>query len=706
MAVGASLSGGSDQLRYYFSTDFNRDEGPVSYNWQNKYSGRANVTYSTPDNKFKVDFSLGAVRAKTRGASAEQPITTSILWACNFPGCEPDPSDPENTGWNDAGHGYQFYRPEDYTTVEGFDNVDRTTFSVQLSHRPLSWLRHRLTIGPDFLNNKSSVLVPREATSRRPFFTDSDGLRAARQNRDTYLTIDYGASADATLFGGNLVATTSAGAQYYYKQFEYVSGQGTTFAIPGPGDISSGSTIVAEESFLENKNFGVYGQEQLAWKNRFFLTAALRGDDNSAFGANFNAVYYPKVSLSWVASDEPFLAGSKFLSQLKFRGAWGRAGLQPDVFFAIQTYQPKIGTGGQGGVTPQNLGNPDLKPEVGEELEAGFDAGLFGGKAGLEFTFYNKDTKDAILSLPLKPSRGFPGNQFVNIGKVRNRGIEIAVDGSPVNKRSWGLDLRATYATNDVTILDMGGTPPAFIGGSFIQQFNVEGFAPGSFFYKKVVSSTVQPVNLGVNVPIGFDPMCEGGTDLGYGDGSVVPCAGAPRLFSGRPTPKWNGSFSATLRLGQRFRLLGLVDYVGGHTVDVGDVAAIHAFFLNSKQVLEGSDDVLSGYIGLELLYGDPNAIGALGLFKAGFAKLRTVSATYDFPDKIARWVGAGRGSVTLSAENFLTLWREQKLSYGVEWIDPEIAPNYQSNAQGLDGYIQESWPQLARIRTTIRFTF
>ncbi len=705
VTVGASLSGGSDQLRYYFSTDFNRDEGPVTYNWQDKFSGRANVTYSTPDSKFKVDLSMGAVRSKTQ-ASGYQPITTSILWACNFPGCEPSASDPTHTGYNDAGHGYQFYRPEDYAEAAAFDNVDRTTFSLQFSHRPFNWLRQRLTIGPDFVNNKSTHLVDRHADARRPFFTASNGLREAMQNRSTFVTVDYGASADATLVGGKLVATTSAGAQYYYKQFDTVYGSGSNFAIPGPADISGGSTITAQETFLENKNFGVYGQEQLAWKNRVFLTGALRADDNSAFGANFNAVYYPKVSFSWVASDEPFLAGSKFLSQLKFRGAWGRAGLQPDVFFAIQTYAPKIGTGGQGGVTPQNLGNPDLKPEVGEEVEVGFDAGFFNGRAGIEFTFYNKDTKDAILSLPLKPSRGFPGSQFVNIGKVRNKGIEIALDGTPVNKRSWGLDLRGTFATNDVTILDMGGTPPAFVGGSFIQQFNVQGFAPASFFYKTVVSSTVQPIDIGVPLPVGFDPMCEGGTDLGAGDGSVVPCADAPRIYRGRPTPKWNGSFSAQLRIGQRLRLLGLVDYVGGHTVDVGDVGAIHAFFLSSKQVLEGKDQVLAGYMGLQFLYGDANPPGSLGLFNAGFAKLRTVSATYDVPDGIAHWLGATRGSITLAAENMVTLWRAQKTSYGVEWIDAEIAPNYSTNAQGLDGYIQESWPQLARIRTTIRFTF
>ncbi|MGE0554747.1 MAG: SusC/RagA family TonB-linked outer membrane protein [Gemmatimonadales bacterium] len=704
LAVGVGLSGGSEQLRYYVSADANRDEGPVEYNWQNKFNGRANVTYSTSDDKFKVDVSLGATRSKLSSASSFQPITTSILWACNFPGCEPDPSDPDNTGWNDEGHGYQFYRPEDYSESEGLDFIDRTTFSVQVNHRPFNWLRHRLTIGPDFVNNKSSNLTWRHATARRPFFDQSEGARFAQQQRSTFITVDYGASADFTV--GNLVSTTSVGAQYYSKEFDVVNGSGQFFAIPGPGNINSGSTILAGEQYLQNKTFGVYAQEQVAFKNRFFLTGAVRADGNSAFGANFDAVYYPKVSFSWVLSDEPFMANSSFFSQFKLRGAWGRAGLQPDVFFAIQTYQPVIGNGGQGGVTPQNLGNIDLKPEVGEEIETGFDAGFFDNRIGLEFTYYNKKTKDAILSLPIKPSRGFPGNQFVNIGETQNKGIEIALDGSPFNKRNFGLDLRATLATNDSKITDMGGTPSAFVGSSFIQQFNVEGFAPNSFFFKKVVSSDVQTFNFGIPLPVGTNVMCEGGTDLGEGDGTVVPCSSAPRLFAGRPTPSWNGSFSATFRIGQNLRILGLVDYLGGSNILVGDVAAIHAFFLSSKQVLEGTDEILSGYLGLQFFDGDPNAVGAVGMFKGGFAKLRTVSATYDFPNSLARWFGASRGSITLAAENFWTFWREQKESYGVRWIDPEIVPNRVGDVTGNFGYTQESWPQLARIRTTFRFTF
>jgi len=706
IAAGASISGGNDQLRYFFSSDFNRDEGAVDYNWQNKYAGRANLSYSTSDSKFKIDLSLGAVRSRTRGASGTQPVTTTIMWACNFPWCEPNPASPTTTGWNGAGHGFQFYRPEDYYGVEGFDNIDRTTFSLQLNHRPLSWLRHRLTIGPDFTNNKSSQLVYRDPTGYNPFFAASLGQKQSMGLRSTFLTIDYGANADWNV-SKNLIASTAAGVQYYYKQFDQQISQGFEFPVPGPGDVGSGARRDAIETFQENKTFGLYAQEQLAFKNRLFLTAALRADGNSAFGANFEAAYYPKFSFSWVLSDEPFMANSGLFSQLKLRGAWGKAGLQPDVFSAIQTYGAAVGSLGLGGVTPRNFGNPDLKPEVGVETEVGFDAGLFDQKLGVEFTFYNKDIEDAIISAPLKPSRGFPGVQFLNIGKTRNRGIELALDGSPVNKKSWGVDLRGTIATNSSEIVTLGeDIAPIFVGSSFIQQWNVPGYAPNAFFYRKVLSAdlTTSTVAGLWTLPSATNALCEGGalipgTNLSAGGGAAVPCSQAPLIYAGRPTPSWNGSFSATIRVGSRLRILGLVDYVGGHHAAVGDVGAQHTFFRNSLESIRGNPIV-------EAYRQDPNGPGATGLMDAGFARMRTISATWDLPNTVTRWIGAGRGSITFAAENQFFLWRAQKDSFGAKWIDPELLPNRATDVNGNFGYTQESWPQLARFRTTVRFTF
>jgi hypothetical protein len=247
----------------------------------------------------------------------------------------------------------------------------------------------------------------------------------------------------------------------------------------------------------------------------------------------------------------------------------------------------------------------------------------------------------------------------------------------------------------------LGGLAPTLV--SFAQQYNVEGFAPGGFYLKKVVSATVLKPH--GEIPYGVDVMCEGGTDLGNGNGSVVPCDNAPRIYAGQPTPLWSGSGSLTLTVNRRLRLLGVVDYAGGHRADVGDVGFGAMFFNLTRTVLTGEDPILSGYFGL-LKQGYGGAGDAAGFFNAGFARLRTVSASYDLPDRFARWVGASRGSLTVSGENLAFLWRAQVESYGVPWVDPEIRPNFAGDATQLNGYVQESWPQATRMRFALRLTF
>ena len=84
------------------------------------------------------------------------------------------------------------------------------------------------------------------------------------------------------------------------------------------------------------------------------------------------------------------------------------------------------------------------------------------------------------------------------------------------------------------------------------------------------------------------------------------------------------------------------------------------------------------------------------------------MSLSYDLPERIARLVGAARGSITLAGENLVTLWRAQTEGFGVKWIDSEISVNRNDSfgLNGYQGYVQESFPQSARLRTTVRLTF
>lgn len=697
-SYGADVTGGSQQITYFVSADWDRDEGVVSYNWRNRMSGRANLTY-TPNDRLNLNFGLGAIRSKSQSASAQQALPTAIIWACPAPGCE---AGDENAPSRIDGpyRGYIAYLPEAYEDeIEGFQHVDRTTFSLEVKHEPLAWLTHRGIVGGDFTTVKNSELY--RATGNIGQFTPW-GRKSVINLQTSYFSLDYQANGIAELMDG-LKLTTSGGVQYYQRQEASTLSHGETFPVEALETVSSGSEKQAAEDFLENKTFGAYLQEQIGWQDKLFLTGAVRGDDNSAFGKDFDFVVYPKLSASYVISDEPFFAdAASFINTLKLRAAWGKAGKQPDVFDAIRTYEPTVGPEGASVLTPENIGNPELRPEVGTEIELGFDAGLFDDQVAVEFTYFSQKTNDALVRVPVIPSVGFPGVQFRNIGQVANQGFEVGINGTVFSSENVGVDLGMTFSTLDNEIVSLGGQPPIVQSASSLnRQFNVEGFPLGSMFYKRVVSAQLDGSS-GRNVATNL--MCEGGetvlnSNFSWGGGAPVPCADAPEVYWGQPIPTLEGGVFATVRI-RDFSLYALIDYVGGHTLSLGDVSAQHRFFINSRAILERKDPILLAY----------EALGSEGLAQSGvvagdFVKLRTLSASYTMPEYWADLMQASRVSFTASVDNLWTIWQKSKESFGHRIMDIERARQTPTQF-GLNGYVQEGWPQLTRFVSTLRVTF
>ena len=418
-----SVSGGSESLQYHFNLDWDADRSPMRTNWQNRLTGRTNLNW-TPRDDLTAQFGLGVIRSEMESSAARQPAhTVGFHWSCPGAGCE------EGTGLPNAldgpFRGYIAYLPELFEShIDGGQDINRNTFNLQVTHRPMEWLTHRLIAGVDYTENRGHVTVkhlqggvgisPRTGRAEREFQTTQ------------FLTLDYSGTAEFSPMEG-LQLNTSSGIQYYDRTSESLYGRGDRFPVPTLTTVSSGEIQVTRDRFLQNKTLGAYVQEQVSWEDRLFLTAAIRGDDNSAFGADFEFVVYPKVSASWVLSEEGFLENSEWLNSLRIRGAWGKAGQQPDIFAAAQLYAPVAGYQGAAGVTPLTIGNTQVEPEVGEEIEVGFDLAVLDDRLGIEVTYYDQKRKKALIRLPVRPSTGFPGTQFRNLGEVRNSGFELGV---------------------------------------------------------------------------------------------------------------------------------------------------------------------------------------------------------------------------------------------------------------------------------------
>jgi hypothetical protein len=489
--------------------------------------------------------------------------------------------------------------------------------------------------------------------------------------------------------------------QYYAKKTQIAYSTAENLAVASLETLGAGSIRTTDEEFIENKTLGAYGQQQFSWKNRLFVTGALRGDDNSAFGTDFDFVLYPKVSASWVLSDEPFFKGVGLFSTLKLRGAWGKAGQQPDAFVALQTYRPYVGDGGATGLTTDNFGNTALEPEVTREVELGFDAGLFDERIGLEFTYYRKTTDDAIIPVTLPPSTGFAGTRLLNLGSILNKGAEIAANATVYRSRGLTIDVRSSVAFNSNEVLSLGEGRDALAGPSSAQfnQFHVPGYPIAAIWGRKVVSSTLTN-GVATNV------MCEGGdriagTNLSAGGGAPVACAQAPEIYLGGVLPTWQGASSVTMAIGSALQLFAQVDYLGGSHIRASEISGPNISFRNSELAVLGTDPILEG-----IRANTFDSRAQANTIRTGFAKLRDLSATYTFSSRFARKFGTERLSVTVSGRNLWTVWQSQKELFGRRLKDPEVRLNgnfYVGDPGGLAANQQDAWPTARRFLVTLR---
>ena len=287
-------------------------------------------------------------------------------------------------------------------------NRSRTTWSLQATHNPVDWFTHRITGGVDDSGLIREFFVPLGGRGFGLPGTDNLGSNGREGDRNIWdintktRTVDYSATATFSLTD-QLGSATSVGLQYFEEDRTEFNLHGENFAVASLETVSGANDIEASEDFLENVTVGTFIQNEFSWEDRIFLTGAVRFDDNSAFGTNFDAAVYPKVMGSWVVNEEDFWEDPLGLEELRLRGAWGESGQQPDAFAATRLYEPITGPG-QGALTPLAIGNPDLGPEVGSEIELGFDASLIDNRLGLEFTWYDRTTKDAIVAAPVRPS--------------------------------------------------------------------------------------------------------------------------------------------------------------------------------------------------------------------------------------------------------------------------------------------------------------
>ena len=668
--VGVSASGGTDNYTYYTSFDWGDQTGVFDTNGQQAFHGRGNFSFR-PSQNLDITFSNGVVSSTTdfnyNDGESWGYIGAVLLGHPEFtPVSRVDPNSggsaivtcplayetarttgqslssvtPDLCGEFDRG----FIGSNNFDRLRTMQNqvtLERYTGTAAVRYTPTSFITSRLSLGYDSYTERGYNEIPNSPMKVR----DSNPYRSVEHVLGRILTLE-GTTAVTYNLTTDWRSETTIGAQFYRDITETTGAVGRDFP-PGAGTVGNGATRDASEGFVEIRTVGMFLQEQFSYADRLFITPGVRFDDNSAFGAGLGTILYPKVSASWVMSDEAWFPEG-FLSAFRLRGAWGRAGKQPGPFDAVTLLSvtsvslPDGSTGS--GFVPSRRGNSELKPETGSETEVGFDADLMDGRIGLELTYYDKVTNDALVLKPVPPSSGFSAGVWDNVGQVKNKGVEVGLDLTLLQTPELAWDVRGTYSHVSSEVTELAA--PIAVGGRGFQEHR-QGYPFGAYF--------TYPVTLGP-------------------DGSVQ--VASERVFAGQPTPTYQGSLSSNLSLfGGKLVFYALMEYMGGNkNMNYTESYQCRTVFGTCEAKYERGPDgqptemaILKGQAG-------SGAQPYLFLYKADFAKLRQLSARLALPDGWPQKLGAESGSLSIVASNLFTL-----TSY--PGTDPEINSQGRSDA-------------------------
>ncbi|PYP97290.1 MAG: hypothetical protein DMD38_06370 [Gemmatimonadetes bacterium] len=449
---GGSVAGGSagpNGLQYFLSATSEDNDGVLPLDNEKKLSTRGNIGITLSDN-LRVEWNTAYSNTNLSNTPAGNNAHGLVLNVYRAERNYRSSSDPAVI---------DSLLNQSLTT-----GIQRLITGATVTYTPFAGFSNRFTLGYDLAQQQNHNLRP------FGFVAAPQGILVEEQLRYSLLTADYVGSLDVRL-APQLTSTLSVGGQAVTSEEGRATAYGEGFPGPGIPVVSAARVQLAGDTSLRVINAGFFVQDVFKFRDRYFLTGGARFDGNSAFGRSLGLQVYPKISGSYVISDEPFWPAS--WGEVKLRGALGWSGRAPGAFDAVRSWRPCV-SAAQSCFLPGQVGDTLVGPERTREAELGFDAALVNNRVTVEATWYHRLTTDALFAIRQIPSDGWPFQQRSNVGNMSNTGFEISLDAIVVNKPDWGIDIGGTVYTNHGIVRDLGGAVPFAAGGGWVQV----GFAP------------------------------------------------------------------------------------------------------------------------------------------------------------------------------------------------------------------------------------
>jgi len=571
----------------------------------------------------------------------------------------------------DSLRGYRSFMMGDVLAQTTTQAINRFINSISAQWSPTSWLATRAAIGSDF-TNRNDLFIAKVGEGPATGTVRTGNITSSRVDLNQQ-TADYGATGTFQLTDW-LKSTTSVGMQYVRNAVSSTVGTGIGLP-PGGVTVSSAATRSSTQSINERRTLGYYVEQQIALREKLFITGGVRRDAASAFGANTRAVYYPKLGASWLISEESFFPRPEFLNSLRLRGTYGASGQIPGATDAVRYYSPgplTLSNGDAPAASLGSLGNANLKPEFSAETEFGFDLSLFSNRTNIEVTSYSKSTTDALIQRSIAPSLSGLTTQFVNIGNIKNSGLELTWNQRVIDSKAAALSFLVTGSTNKNRMTKLGEGVSPIASGNRNTQRNLPGYPLFGLWDKNIRFNDANGDGIIVL------------SELTFSDTAV---------YQGNTFPTREVAFTPTIELfNKKLRLSGQVDSKWG----------FKKFNNTLRHQCMNGVTCRGRYDKSASLQEQANALATsqavyTGMFEDGaFTRFRELSLAYEMPTKWANTFRASRWAVVLTGRNLGVITN-------YSGVDPEAAQS-NNDARGNEEYF--STPPLRIMTLRMNFSF
>ncbi|KQR66884.1 SusC/RagA family TonB-linked outer membrane protein [Pedobacter sp. Leaf176] len=687
-----SVAGGSEAVRFFSSVSQLYQKGMMPNTDYKNLSARLN-TDITISPKFKAAVNMNFSNAGGYTYSADRFGEGLAYWSPRY-----DVADyiNENGTQKYIGTNNPIWGTE---TNQLKGDVNRFISGASLSYEPVKWLNLSYRFGLDTYNDNRVRTAPGPmGIAGEQVYDNDQGFYGEYNAKSRTLNGTFIATLTSKLTN-DINGTLRLGQEMYDSKIKNIGTLGSQLSIYNFFNLANAKIIGVSQGFEQKRLIGYFGEATFDYKNFLFLTVTGRNDITSTLSKENRSFFYPSASLSYVFSDHFKLPAS--ISQAKLRLSYAKLGKDAPIYagassgFGTYTGLP---TGSTGLTLASNLGNPNLRPEFTNTYEAGLEMSFFKGRLGFDLTYYYSLSKDQIVRAQITSATGYVTTS-INAGNIRNRGVELVINGKPIDGKDfkWGVNLNLSanrnkilylptdiiygaargYGNAGVTMKLVQGESFGNIYGSYFNRYSGGQPQDGNFLDKDL------PLLIGAD---GF-PIISGGTQRILGNSQPDYVIGMGNNFSYKRF-SLNVLFDARLGfekynwLEDFYSAFGLPDY----TVDRRSFRTFEGVLANgtpnTKQVWLGQrfgpDGVDYGEGYYRRLYRN---VSEPFVTDASWVRLRSASLSYALPTNWLPKKAIRSASIAVTGNN-LWLWTKY---YGV---DPESSSyDASSNNDGSAGF-------------------